>query len=96
MHACGRQSTALDLLWDELRRLVEQYKDILNDKDADRTDKLASRVLNSLTEQHMLVFKMDCQHLGELQAAAKRFTHAPMAFKVRATAVIPQPTATEV
>ena len=62
-----KQSTALDLIWDELQQLVEQHEALLVELGAST---LVSRVRNSLTQQHMLVFKMDCRSHGELQSHA--------------------------
>ena len=58
---CG-QSIALDLICDDLQQLLEQRQALLLQLGAGT---LVSRVLKSLTQQRMLVFKMDCGLRGE-------------------------------
>lgn len=62
------QSTALKLLWEEVRRLVDQHKGVLEELGPDAM-RLVSRVSNSLREDSMLVFDMDLSAIGEFNLA---------------------------
>lgn len=62
------QSTALKLLWEELRQMVDQHKGILEQLGPDAL-RLVSRVPNSLREDSMLVFDMDLSAIGGFSLA---------------------------
>lgn len=62
------QSTALKLLWEELRQVVDQHKGILEELGPDAL-RLVSRVSNSLREDSMLVFDMDLSAIGKFNLA---------------------------
>lgn len=62
------QSTALKLLWEELRHVVDQHKGVLEELGPDAS-RLVSRVSNSLREDSMLVFDMDLSAIGGFNLA---------------------------